>query len=59
MERPITACVLVQGTITDEEKYRVYREAVMPPIGTFGGQHVRGGTVELLKGGQDQHWMGP
>ncbi len=50
----MTAYMLVQGTISDEEKYRAYREAVMPLIGTFGGQHVRGGTVELLEGRQDE-----
>ncbi|MFT8246966.1 DUF1330 domain-containing protein [Roseomonas sp. BN140053] len=53
-ERRVTAYMLVQGTITDEEQYGRYREAVMPLIATFGGKHVRGGTVELLEGQHDE-----
>ncbi len=50
----MTAYMLVQGTITDEEQYGKYREAVISLIETFGGKHVRGGTVELLEGQQDE-----
>ena len=50
----MTAYMLVQGTITDEERYGRYRQAVMPLIERFGGKHVRGGTVELLEGRQDE-----
>ncbi len=50
----MTAYMLVQGTITDEERYAEYREAVVPLIETFGGKHVRGGAVELLEGRQDE-----
>ena len=50
----MTAYMLVQGIITNEEQYGKYRQAVMPLIETFGGMHVRGGTVELLEGRQDE-----
>ena len=49
----MTAYMLVQGMITDDEQYDRYRQAVMPLIETFGGRHVRGGTVELLEGQQN------
>ena len=50
----MTAYLLVQGVIIDEEQYGEYRKAVMPLIESFGGTHVRGGTVELLEGRQDE-----
>ena len=50
----MTAYMLVQGTITDEKQYGKYRQAVMPLIEKFGGKHLRGGTVELLEGQQDE-----
>ena len=43
-----------QGTVTNEEQYGKYRQAVMPLIETFGGMHVRDGTVELLEGRLDE-----
>lgn len=50
----MTAYMLVQGLINDEEQYGKYRQAVMPLIERFGGMHVRGGRVELLEGRQDE-----
>ena len=50
----MTAYMLVQGTITDEEQYGGYRQAVVPLIEKFGGTHVRGGPVELLEGRPDE-----
>ena len=50
----MTAYMLVQRTIADEERYGRYRQAVMPLITSFGGRHVRGGPIELLEGRQDQ-----
>ncbi len=49
----MTAYMIVQSTITNEEQYAKYRQAVVPLIETFGGKHVRGGTVELLEGEPD------
>ena len=46
----MTAYMIVQGVITDEEQFGKYRDAVMPLIASFGGKHVRGGTAELLEG---------
>lgn len=49
----MTAYMIVQTLITDEQQYGNYRKAVVPLIETFGGKHVRGGEVELLEGRQD------
>lgn len=49
----MTAYMVVQGTITNEEQFGKYRDAVMPLIASFGGKHLRGGTAELLEGHQD------
>jgi uncharacterized protein (DUF1330 family) len=53
----MTAYMIVQSKVTDEEHYGRYRKAVMPLIETFGGKHLRGGTVELLEGRQDERRM--
>ncbi len=50
----MTAYLLVQGTIADETRYDIYRQAVTPLIERFGGRHVRGGPVELLEGRPDE-----
>jgi uncharacterized protein (DUF1330 family) len=50
----MTAYMIVQSTISDEEQFAKYRRAVLPLIEHFGGKHVRGGTVELLEGEQDE-----
>ena len=50
----MTAYMIVQSTITNEEQYGNYRRAVVPLVETFGGKHIRGGTVELLEGQQDE-----
>ena len=49
----MTACLLVQGRISDEEQYGRDRQAVMLLIERYGGKHVRSGAVELLEGRQD------
>lgn len=54
----MTAYMIVQATITNEEQYGAYRQAVMPLIEAFGGRHVRGGTVELLEGLKDERRIG-
>ena len=50
----MTAYMIVQSIVTDEEQYGTYRQAVVPLIQAFGGKHVRGGTVELLEGRKDE-----
>ena len=46
--------MIVQITITDEEKYKHYRTAVVPLIAKFGGKAVvRSATVHLLEGHHD------
>jgi uncharacterized protein (DUF1330 family) len=47
------AFMIVRAKITDEERFARYRKAVMPLIETFGGKHVRSGSVELLEGEQE------
>jgi uncharacterized protein (DUF1330 family) len=46
------AYMIVRAEITDEERYGLYRRAVLPLIETFGGKHIRTGSVELLEGEQ-------
>ena len=53
----MTAYMIVQSRIIDEAQYGKYRQAVVPLIERFGGRHVRGGTVELLEGRQDDRRM--
>ena len=52
-ERAMTAYMVVQVTITDEEQFGKYRAAVMPLMAEHGGKPVRGGTVERLEGVPD------
>ena len=47
------AYMIVLGAITNEVQFAKYRDAVVPLIASFGGKHVRGGSVELLEGQQD------
>ena len=49
----MSAYMIVRGKILNEEKYRHYRQAVVPLIQSFGGQHIRTGPAELLEGAQD------
>jgi uncharacterized protein (DUF1330 family) len=54
----MAAYMIVQITITDEEKYKHYRTAVVPLIANFGGEAVvRSGTVYLLEGHHDGRRM--
>lgn len=47
----MTAYIVMQITIHAEEQWLKYREAVVPLIAEFGGEHVtKGGGVELLEG---------
>jgi len=50
----MTAYMIVQSTISNEEQFGKYRRAVLPLIERFGGKHLRGGAVELLEGHQDE-----
>lgn len=48
------AYLLIEGTISDRNKWTEYRQAVLPLIAQFGGKHItRGGGVERLEGGRD------
>ncbi len=50
----MAAYLIMQIAITDQEKWRTYREAVVPLILEFKGKHVtQGGGVESLEGGDD------
>jgi uncharacterized protein (DUF1330 family) len=50
--------LMVQGTISNEEQYQKYRDAVVPLIMKFGGKFsVRGGKVEVLEGQPDTRSM--
>ena len=50
--------LMVQGTISDEEQYQKYRDAVVPLIMKFGGKFsIRAGKVELLEGQPDARPM--
>ena len=46
--------LLVGGTVTDEQAWARYREAVVPLIARFGGKHLtKGETPERLEGSDD------
>jgi uncharacterized protein (DUF1330 family) len=50
--------LMVQGTISNEEQYQKYRDAVVPLIMKFGGKFsVRGGKVGVLEGQPDTRSM--
>ncbi len=50
----MAAYLMVQSTISNEEQYQKYREAVVPLIMKFGGKFsIRGGKVEILEGEPD------
>jgi uncharacterized protein (DUF1330 family) len=54
----MAAYMIVQITITDEEKYKHYRTSVVPLIAKFGGKIVvQRGPVELLEGNHDGRRM--
>lgn len=54
----MAAYFIVQSTISDEQQYQKYREAVVPLIAQFGGKFVvRGGKVEVLEGQHDGRRM--
>lgn len=47
----MTAYVILQAEITDEEQYERYRAAAPPTIAAAGGRYlVRGGPTTLLEG---------
>ena len=47
----MTAYVIVQITVNDEETYAQYREQVPAIIAKYGGEYlVRGGDMEILEG---------
>ena len=54
----MVAYVMVQATISNEEQYQIYREAVVPFIMKFGGKFVvKGGEVDVLEGQPDPRSM--
>ena len=54
----MSAYFIVQSTISDENQYQKYRDAVVPLIGKHGGKFiVRGAKVEALEGHHDGRRM--
>jgi uncharacterized protein (DUF1330 family) len=50
----MTAYIILQTKIVDEEQHAKYREGVMPLIEKFGGRHiVKGGPLVVLEGSHD------
>ena len=50
----MAAYFIVQSTISDEQQYQKYRDAVIPLIAQFGGKFVvKGAKVEVLEGQHD------
>ena len=46
--------VLIEGEVTDLDKYENYREAVTPLVHKFGGKYlVRGGDAKVFEGEYD------
>ena len=46
----MTASLVMRIEVTDEERWRAYRDAVLPVIAAFGGTHVTGpGRAEQLE----------
>ena len=46
--------VLIEGEVTDLDKYKKYREAVTPLVERFGGKYlVRGGDAKSFEGEYD------
>ena len=49
------AYLVMQITITDEEQWEKYRDAVMPLLATFGGKRMTTGKgLEVLEGREDE-----
>jgi uncharacterized protein (DUF1330 family) len=47
----VTAYVIYQGEVLDEERYEVYKPAAAASIEAAGGRYlVRGGAVDVLEG---------
>ena len=54
----MAAYFIVQSTISNEQQYQKYRDAVVPLIAQFGGKFVvRGSKVEVLEGQHDGRRM--
>jgi uncharacterized protein (DUF1330 family) len=54
----MVAYVMVQYTVSNEEQYEIYRQAVVPLIEKFGGKFtVKGGKVDVLEGQPDPRPM--
>jgi len=47
----MAAYVVVESTVTDPERYRVYRDLALVAVSKYGGRFlVRGGKTEILEG---------
>ena len=47
----MSAFLMIQGTISNQERWQQYRSAVVPLIERFGGKHIsKPGQVEVLEG---------
>lgn len=50
----MTAYLILRIAVTDEARWRTYRDAVVPLMERFGGRHAtRPGRAELLEGEDD------
>ena len=55
-ETAVASYLIMHITITDEDRWAAYRDAVLPLIEKFGGQHAtKGGGAEHLEGVDDGH----
>ena len=47
----MTAYLIIEGEVTDHERWRAYSKAVVPLIARFGGKHLNApGSVKSLEG---------
>ncbi len=47
----MTAYLIIEASVTDEDKWTRYREAVVPLIQKFNGRHLsRSGAAQVLEG---------
>ena len=53
----MAAYLIIEGKVTDKERWKAYSEAVVPLIARFGGRHLNAsGSVTKLEGTHDD-WI--
>ena len=53
----MAAYLIIEGEITDKDRWKAYSEAVVPLIARFGGRHLNApGSVTTLEGAHD-NWI--